>query len=33
MPCGRAIGNLPVIYDKQVWDFLKSRYTRRKPPA
>ncbi len=31
MPCGRAIGNLLVIYEKQVWDFLKSRYTRRKP--
>lgn len=31
MPRGRAISNLLIICEKQVWDFLKSRYTRRKP--
>jgi len=31
MPFGWAISNSLVICEKQVWDFLKSRYTRRKP--
>ena len=31
MPCGRATGSSPVIYDKQAWDFPKFQDTRRKP--